>query len=96
MLQLEDKFQNLEASIHKFHRKLNVLNQKPLPSLKGIRDKLVQLDDYHRKLYSIARDKSKFSTIKGTITRKDFMECLKFDFLIKHEIKHLFVIRPAF
>lgn len=96
MLQLENKSHNLEAIIQKFHRKFNVLNQKVLPGLKGIGDKLVQLDDYQQKLYSIAKDKSKFSTIKGTITRKDFMEGLKFDLLIKHEIKHLFVIKPTF
>jgi len=74
MLQLENKCYNLEANIQKFHRKSNGLNKKELPGLKGIRDKLVQLDDYQHKLYSIARDNSKFSTVKGTITGETFME----------------------
>jgi len=30
------------------------------------------------------------------ITRKDFMKAIEFDLFIKHEIKHLFLIRPTF
>lgn len=96
MLKLENKCHNLEANIHKLHRKFNVLNQKGLPGLKGIGDNWVKLDDYQHMLYSLARDKSKFFTITGTITGKKFMEGLKFDLLIKHEIKSLFVIKPTF
>ena len=62
----------------------------------GIGEKIFKLDDYQKKLYSIARDKSKFSTIKGTITGKVFTEGFKFDLLKKHEIKHMFVIKPTF
>jgi len=96
ILLLKNKCHNLECSIQKFQKKSNILHQKGLPGLKGIGDKLVQLDDYQQKLYSIARDKSKFSNIKGTITRKVFMEGLKFDLLIKQKIKHLFIVKPTF
>jgi len=86
----------MESSIQKFHRKFNVLNQKGLPGLIGIGEKLISLEDYHQKLYNIARDKSKFSTVKGSITGKAFMEALDFDLLIRQEIKHLFIIKPTF
>lgn len=96
MLQLDNKCHNMESNIQKFYRKFNVLNQRGLPRLLGNGDKLISLDDYHQKLYTIARDKSKFVDIKGSITRKAFMEALDFDLFIKHEIKHLFIIKPTF
>jgi len=46
MLQLENKCQNFESSIQKFHGKFNVLNRKGLPCLIEIGDKLIRLDDY--------------------------------------------------
>lgn len=49
-----------------------------------------------RKLYLITTDKSRFSKIKGTITGKAFMEGLKYDLLIKHEINHLVLVKPTF
>jgi len=49
-----------------------------------------------RRLYTIATNKSKISTRKGNMTGKAFMETLDFDFLIKHEINHLFVVKPTF
>lgn len=61
-----------------------------------MRDKLVYLEDYQQTLYSIARDKSNFSTINGTITGKAFMEGLNFYLFIKHEINQLFVVKPTF
>lgn len=92
LVQLENKCQHLEASIQKF----NVLHLKGLPGLKGIGNKLVQLTDYQQNLYSIAQDKSKFSTIKGTITGKSSLEALEFDLLIKAKIKHLFLVKLNF
>ena len=85
ILALENKCQNLDSSIQKFDKKSNILHQKGLICLKGIGDKLVQLDDYQQKIYSIARDKSKILNIMGTITGKAFMQGLKFDLLIKQK-----------
>jgi len=64
-----------------------VLHQKGLPSLTGMGDNLVPLEEYQLRLHSIAVDKSIFSKIKGTITEKTFIEDLSFDLLIEHEIK---------
>lgn len=86
----------MEFNIHNFHIKFNVLNKKGLPGLIGTGDKLINLEDYHWKLYTIGRDKSKFPTIKGSITRKAFTEALDFDILIKHEINHFSIIKPTF
>ena len=96
MLQLENKCHNLEANLQKFQRKFNVLHHKGNPGLRGIGDKLVILEEYQQILHSIARDKSKFSKIKGTITGKQFIEGLSFYLLIQHEIKHFFVVKSTF
>ena len=96
MCQGDNKCHNLEGDIKKFHKKFNKLHQKGLLGLNGMGDKLVNLENYQQKLYSIAGDQSKFSSIKGIITRKAFMEGLSFDLLIKHEIKHLFIVKPTF
>ena len=61
MLQLEKKCHNLESGIQKFHRKFFVLHQKGFPGLKGIGDKLINLEEYQQKLYSISKDKSRFA-----------------------------------
>jgi len=96
MLQLENKCHNLEVHINKFHKKFNVLHQKGLPGLRGIGYRRVPLEEYQRRLHSIAIDNSKFVKIKGTITRKAFIEGLSFALLIQHEIKHLFIVKPTF
>jgi len=57
MFQLENKFHNMEFNIHKFHKNFNVLNHKGLPGLLGIGDKVISLEYYHHKLYTIAKDK---------------------------------------
>jgi len=86
MLQLENKCHNFESSNRRFHKKIFVLHKKDC----------LDLEQYQRKLYSIATDKSIFSKIKGTITSKAFMEGLIYDLFIKHEINHLFLVKPTF
>ena len=46
MLHLENKCQNLEVQIKKFHRKFNALHQKGLPYLEDRGGKLTPLEDY--------------------------------------------------
>lgn len=59
-------------------------------------DKLIDLEEYQMKLCSIANAKSRFGKIKGTIIGKAFIEGLIYDLLIKHEINHVFVVKPTF
>ena len=72
------------------------MNQKGLPTLQGMGDELVQLEDYQTKLRDIIKDRSKFAKITGTITGKAFIGGLNFDFLIRHEVPHLFLAKPTF
>ena len=59
-------------------------------------DKLISLSDYNKKLYTIAKDKSKFVGVKGSMIGKSFLKALDFNLIIKHEIKHIFINRPTF
>lgn len=80
----------------RFHSMFNVLNQKGLPGLVGLNNKLIRLDDYGKELYAIAVDRTKFAGVKGHITGRTFMEALEFDLTILHEIKHLFLTKLNF
>ena len=96
MLQLENKCQNLEAQIKKFHRKFNNLHQQGLPDLQGIGGQLIPLEYYQHMLHEIAADKTKFTKIWGIITGKAFIEGLDYDLFIQHGIKRLFLTRLTF
>jgi len=63
--QLETKCQTLDIVFQRFHSKFNILNQKGLQGLVALNDKLIKLEYYCKKLYTIAVDKAKFSGIKG-------------------------------
>ena len=49
------------------------------PRLVAPNEKLINLEEYCKKLYTIAIDKAKFAGIKGHMTGKDFLEALDFD-----------------
>ena len=53
-----------------------------MPGLVGLDDKLVKLEDYCKKLYTIATDKTKFASIKGHIIGRAFLEALQFHLII--------------
>lgn len=46
MLQLENKIQNLEVQVKKFHKKFFVLRQKGLSSLRDSHGQVIQQEDY--------------------------------------------------
>lgn len=94
--QLETKSQTLNIAIQRFHLKFNILNQKGLPGLVFLNDKLIKLEYYCKKLYTIAVDRAKFGGIKGQIIGKAFMKALEFNLTITHEIRHLFLNKPTF
>ena len=79
-----------------FSTRFNLLNQRGLPGLVAMNDKLISLSDYNNKIFTIIQDNSKFSWVKGSITGKYFLEALDFDLIIKHEIKHIFINKRTF
>jgi hypothetical protein len=54
------------------------------------------LSDYKKNIYTIAKDSSKLSGIQGSITSKAFLEALKPDLNIQHEVKYIFLTKPTF
>jgi len=53
-------------------------------------------EDYMKKLLDIAKDTTKSSHIKGTMTRRVFYEATSNISFIKHELKHFFAAKPTF
>jgi hypothetical protein len=77
MLQLEEKFQNMDIGVQIFFNKIEVLQKKGLPGMLVLNDKLMTLSDYKQKIITVAKDSSKFSGIQGSITGKAFLETLQ-------------------
>lgn len=75
----------MNAFVQRFHLKFNLLNHIGLPTLVAPNDRLINLEEYYHKLYTIATDKENFAGIKGHITGKQTLEALDFDLTIKHE-----------
>ena len=96
MLQLEDKSQNMDIGVQRFFSKVNSLHKKGLLGLLVINDKLITLSDYKQKILAVAKDGSKFAGIQGRITGKAFLETLRLDLSIQHEIKFIFITKPTF
>jgi hypothetical protein len=44
----------------------------------------------------VEKDGSKFASIQGSITDKDFLETLQLDLSIQHEINHIFIKKQTF
>jgi hypothetical protein len=54
------------------------------------------LSDYKKKLATVAKYSSKFKGIQGSITGKAFLEALRSDISIQHEIQYIFIVKPTF
>jgi hypothetical protein len=96
MLQLEDKFQNIDVGFQGFFSKINALQKNGIPGLLVLNDKMMTLSDYKKKISTVAKDSSKFLGIQGSIIGKSFLETLQLDLNIQHEIKYIFITRPTF
>jgi hypothetical protein len=96
MLQLEERVQAMDVAVQRFFSKTDSLQKKGLPSLFVINNKLITLSDYKQKILTVAKDGSKFTGIKGSITGKAFLETLRLDLSIQQEIKYLFITKPTF
>jgi hypothetical protein len=86
----------MDIGVERFFNKFEVINKKGLPGLLVLNDKLITLPDYNQKLKTVAKDNSKFTGIRGRITRKAFPETMQFYLNIQHEIKHIFITKPTF
>jgi hypothetical protein len=86
----------MEIGVQRFFSKVDSLHKKGLPSLLVINDKLIGLSDYKQKILTIEKDGSKFAGIQGSITSQAFLESLRLDLSIQHEIKYIFTTKPTF
>jgi hypothetical protein len=96
MLKLEEKSQIMESRVQRFFSKIEALQKKGLPGLLVLNDKLMTLSDYKQKISMMEQDNSKLPGILGSITCKAYLETLKLDLNIQHEIKYIFITRPTF
>jgi len=96
VIQLIEKCHTLEGGVNKFFTRIDALNKKGLPSLFAINEKLMTKEDYMKKLQDIAKDTTKSSNIKGSMTGRAFYEATSNISFIEHEIKHIFVVKPTF
>lgn len=96
VVQLKKKCHTLEVLVNMFFTRIDALNRKGLPSLFVINEKLMTREDYMKKLQDISKDTAKSSSIKGSMTRRDFYEAINNISVIQHEIKHIFSVKPTF
>ena len=96
MVQLEDKFQNIELSITKFTVKFDILRQKGLPNPLVINDKLMKHEDYDKIIREVAKEQAKNSSMKGIPMGKVLYQSFENLFYLQHEVKHLFINKPTF
>jgi hypothetical protein len=57
---------------------------------------MITLSDYKQKILTVAKDGSKFAGIQGSIMGKAFLETLRLDLSIQHEIMYLFITKSTF
>jgi len=76
VVQLTKKCHILEVVVNSFITRIDALNNKGLPSLFVINDKLMTREDYLKKLQDIARDTTKSSNIKGSMKGREFYEAI--------------------
>jgi hypothetical protein len=70
MLQLEEKSQNMDIGVQIFFNNLEALQEKGLPGLLVLNDKLMTLSDYKKNISIVAKYSSTFSGIQGNIRGK--------------------------
>ena len=96
MIQLEEKFQNMELGITRFMMKFDILRQKGLPNPLVIYEKLMKQEDYDKKMGEVAKDQANLPSSQGIPTRKVLCKSFQNIFYLQHEVKHLFIKKPIF
>ena len=63
MLQLEEKSQTMDIEVQRFFSNIDALQKKGFPGLLVLKDKLMTLSDYKKKISMVEKESSKFSWI---------------------------------
>jgi len=79
-----------------FFNRIDSLNNKGMPSLFVINDKLMTREYYMKKLQDIAKDTTKSSNIKGSMIGRALDEAINNISFIQCEIKYIFIVKPTF
>ena len=96
MIQLEDKFQNMEVVITRFMIKFDVLRKKGLPNPLVINDILMKQDDYDKNIREFAKEQVNNSALQGIPSGKLLYKIFENLFYLQHEVKHTFINKPTF
>ena len=86
----------MEVSIARFMMKFDVLRQKGLPNPLVIHEKLMNRDEYDKKLREVAKEQVNLPTSHGIPTGKVIYKNLENLFYLQHEVKHVFINKPTF
>ena len=96
MLNLKQKFHNMQVAIDRFMAKFQILRDKGIPSPMVIHEKLMTQLDYSDRLRKLAKEQASSSGIKSLPTGKVLYDTLENLFFLEHEVKHLFLTKPNF
>ena len=86
----------MEVSITRFMIKFDVIRKKCLPNPLVINDRLMEWDDYDKKIREFAKEQVNNSALQGIPSRKVLHKIFENLFYLQHEIKHIFVDKPTF
>lgn len=96
MLNLEEKYHNMQVGIERFMEKFQVWRDKGLPSPMVINEKFMTQLDYVDRLKKLSKEQASTSGIKALPTRKVLYDTLEKKKFLEHKVKHLFVSKPIF
>jgi len=96
MLNLEEKFHNMQVAIDRFMDKFQILRDKGLPSPMVIHDKLMTQLDYSDRLRKLAKEQASSLGIKALPTGKVLYDTFENLLFLENEVKILFVTKPNF
>ena len=65
MVQLEEKFQNMDVVVTRFMIKFNFLRQKGPPNPLLINERLMKQDDYDKKIREFSKEQVNNSALQG-------------------------------
>ena len=96
MLNLEEKFHNMQVAIDRFMDKFQIFRDKGIPSPMVIHDKLMTQLDYTDRLGKLAKEQASSSGIKTLPTGRVLYDTFENLLFLENEVKILFVTKPNF